>query len=191
MPSEEEAGGPVLIEFNPNRPNMAHPLSSIPSPPPSSSSPPSPAHHLPISSPTVKTPNPRLLSFFLQALVMALSISLFFLFVVIAALLLLHICVAGSALRRRSHSRRTLHRLQPPDRSDLRSGLSLKALDNLPCFHHVAGPSSDCAVCLDVFCEGDRCRLLPGCSHSFHAACVDTWLVKVPACPICRTSVVQ
>uniref|UniRef100_A0A803Q0R4 RING-type E3 ubiquitin transferase n=1 Tax=Cannabis sativa TaxID=3483 RepID=A0A803Q0R4_CANSA len=34
---------------------------------------------------------------------------------------------------------------------------------------------------------GDKCRLLPTCNHSFHAECVDTWLLRTPFCPICRT----
>ncbi|PWA75665.1 zinc finger, RING/FYVE/PHD-type [Artemisia annua] len=30
------------------------------------------------------------------------------------------------------------------------------------------------------------CRAMQVCDHFFHAECVDTWLVKVPSCPICR-----
>ncbi|KAK1435781.1 hypothetical protein QVD17_01550 [Tagetes erecta] len=47
----------------------------------------------------------------------------------------------------------------------------------------------DCAVCLEVFKGGDRCRLLPYCKHTFHANCIDSWLIKTAACPICRSSV--
>ncbi|XP_078438339.1 RING-H2 finger protein ATL56-like [Wolffia australiana] len=47
--------------------------------------------------------------------------------------------------------------------------------------------AGDCAVCLESFREGDRCRALPRCGHSFHRACVDRWLVVAPLCPVCRT----
>lgn len=46
----------------------------------------------------------------------------------------------------------------------------------------------DCAVCLENFMAGDKCRLLPVCSHSFHAECIDIWLLKTPICPVCRSS---
>ncbi|KAL5973912.1 hypothetical protein ACLOJK_030571 [Asimina triloba] len=182
--ASKEEDESLLIGFTPDRPIMDHPLSS-----PSSSS----LSSLTASSSSLhghlrssKSANPRILSFILQVLVMALAVSLFFIFVVIAALLLLHICVAGRALRR--------HRFQRPSgRLEPFSGLSPTALQALPCFDHGAasGSISDCAVCLDGFREGDRCRLLPSCSHAFHAACVDIWLARVPACPICRAGVVE
>lgn len=49
--------------------------------------------------------------------------------------------------------------------------------------------SSTCAVCLDAFGEGDTARVLPACSHCFHAACVDTWLASKAVCPVCRAQV--
>lgn len=45
---------------------------------------------------------------------------------------------------------------------------------------------SECAVCLDGFQRGEKCRMLPVCRHTFHAQCVDSWLYKNPLCPICR-----
>lgn len=45
---------------------------------------------------------------------------------------------------------------------------------------------SECAVCLDGFQKGEKCRMLPVCRHTFHAQCVDSWLYKNPLCPICR-----
>ena len=46
----------------------------------------------------------------------------------------------------------------------------------------------DCAVCLENFKMGEKCRLLPLCRHSFHAECIDSWLLRNPICPICRTT---
>lgn len=50
---------------------------------------------------------------------------------------------------------------------------------------------SECAVCLDGFQKGEKCRILPVCRHTFHAKCVDSWLYKNPLCPICRARAEQ
>jgi hypothetical protein len=52
------------------------------------------------------------------------------------------------------------------------------------------GSGGDCAVCLGEFNDGELVRLLPRCSHPFHAPCIDTWLRAHVNCPICRSSVV-
>uniref|UniRef100_A0A0E0M0M3 RING-type E3 ubiquitin transferase n=1 Tax=Oryza punctata TaxID=4537 RepID=A0A0E0M0M3_ORYPU len=84
-------------------------------------------------------------------------------------------------------------------------GLDQAAIDALPAFTYgellagaaakggVAGGGSgkrqfDCAVCLCEFDGGDRLRLLPLCSHAFHAACIDTWLRSSSTCPLCRAA---
>jgi hypothetical protein len=71
-------------------------------------------------------------------------------------------------------------------------GLSAVELETLP-FHHFVSSgaaAADCAVCLETFENGDRCRWLPRCEHSFHAKCVDPWLGKSRCCPVCRADVV-
>jgi RING-like zinc finger len=58
----------------------------------------------------------------------------------------------------------------------------------------VHGPA--CAICLDVFEDGDEMRTLP-CSHCFHRHCIDIWLLGYMSdgncvtcnCPECRYSV--
>ncbi|XP_073002142.1 RING-H2 finger protein ATL56-like [Typha latifolia] len=127
----------------------------------------------------------RLLSFIIQALVMAVALALFFLFASVAALVLLHLCVVGRALRLRSRRRVFLGEDASP------SGLSPADLRELPWFECSALPPwpPDCAVCLEGICQKERFRKLPSCGHVFHAACVDRWLVRSPVCPICRTGV--
>ncbi|KAG2540292.1 hypothetical protein PVAP13_9NG541100 [Panicum virgatum] len=45
----------------------------------------------------------------------------------------------------------------------------------------------ECAVCLSEFDDaGEKLRLLPGCCHVFHAACIDVWLAAHVTCPVCR-----
>ncbi|KAL4291183.1 hypothetical protein GQ457_14G023620 [Hibiscus cannabinus] len=44
-----------------------------------------------------------------------------------------------------------------------------------------------CAVCLSQFEEDEAVKTLPGCSHSYHAPCIDMWLYSHSSCPVCRT----
>lgn len=53
--------------------------------------------------------------------------------------------------------------------------------------------SPGCAICLEIFKDGDELRIL-NCSHCFHRACVDIWLLGTLSddiqlngtCPTCR-----
>nr|DAD24519.1 TPA_asm: hypothetical protein HUJ06_025983 [Nelumbo nucifera] len=48
--------------------------------------------------------------------------------------------------------------------------------------------SSECVICLDALRE-DVCRVLPGCNHRFHAACIGQWLSRSHSCPVCRLEI--
>lgn len=45
-----------------------------------------------------------------------------------------------------------------------------------------------CSICMDDYMKGDCLRVLP-CNHRFHKACVDPWLLKNKACPLCKHEV--
>lgn len=47
-----------------------------------------------------------------------------------------------------------------------------------------------CCICLEQFQSGNELRRLP-CLHSFHAECVDKWLVINNACPVCRIPIIS
>ncbi|XP_012832839.1 PREDICTED: RING-H2 finger protein ATL2 [Erythranthe guttata] len=47
----------------------------------------------------------------------------------------------------------------------------------------------ECAVCLCEVSEGEKARVLPKCSHGFHAECIDMWLHSHSTCPICRNPI--
>ncbi|GAA0153371.1 hypothetical protein LIER_37664 [Lithospermum erythrorhizon] len=49
--------------------------------------------------------------------------------------------------------------------------------------------STDCAVCLGEFEDGEWLKSLPNCSHVFHVACIDTWFQTHSSCPLCRSYV--
>ena len=117
---------------------------------------------------------------------MEIAISLVLLFVGIAILVLIHVCIVGRAFRRESEGGNQIQR----------GGIGTKRmcsedLKRLPSFDYkeVEKEASmvECAVCLENFKVGELCRLLPSCNHSFHVHCIDPWLVKTPICPICRT----
>lgn len=78
-----------------------------------------------------------------------------------------------------------------------RPGLDPCVMDVLPTFAYGEASSredwiggvEECAVCLSEFEESDTLRLLPRCGHAFHIPCIDKWLVKHFACPVCRSTV--
>ncbi|XP_038985126.1 RING-H2 finger protein ATL74-like isoform X2 [Phoenix dactylifera] len=128
----------------------------------------------------------KLLAIATQIMVIAIVVSVVLLFVGVGILVLIHACIVGRAFRGLSAAAR-------PDRSDAAgNGLSADDLEKLPCYDFEPGEKGcspiECAVCLESFKMGDRCRLLPVCKHSFHAQCVDSWLLRSPICPMCRTS---
>lgn len=117
---------------------------------------------------------------------MEIVVSLVLLFVGIAVLIIIHVCIVGRAFGRGYGNGATAQRGGP--------GMSQDELKKLPCFEFKAVAQEkasdsplDCAVCLENYKKGDSCRLLPNCNHLFHSQCIDSWLLKTPICPICRT----
>lgn len=48
----------------------------------------------------------------------------------------------------------------------------------------------ECSLCMEIYSEKQLSRTLP-CAHSFHAHCVDKWLiVRSATCPLCRRSLI-
>ncbi|KAM3298461.1 hypothetical protein ACQJBY_040093 [Aegilops geniculata] len=108
--------------------------------------------------------------------------------VILASLLCVLLCVLGLALLSRRACRRRSSDQYPP----APKGLKKKAIDALPTvsFAAAASSSSECAICLAEFADGEAVRVLPGCGHGFHIACVDAWLRSRASCPSCRASIV-
>ncbi|KAK4712559.1 hypothetical protein R3W88_007072 [Solanum pinnatisectum] len=122
-----------------------------------------------------------------RVIILAMVISVLSLFVLVGVLVLIHICVVLREFNRRTDS------INMAERGSTSMSMSKEDIEKLPCFVFQAkekGTSTpvDCVICLDNFKMGDKCRMLPQCNHSFHAECIDLWLLKSLYCPICRTS---
>ncbi|XP_010432277.1 PREDICTED: probable E3 ubiquitin-protein ligase ATL45 [Camelina sativa] len=133
--------------------------------------------------------------------------------VILSALLCALICVAGLAavarcawLRRLTGVNSAATGEYPPPPPN--KGLKKKALQALPKSTYTASPSTskaaaedlpcsssggdgddsstECAICITEFAEGEEIRILPLCNHAFHVACIDKWLTSRSSCPSCR-----
>jgi len=73
-----------------------------------------------------------------------------------------------------------------------RHGLTHETIDRVPKFTWEEGgrehTQTQCMVCLSNFAPGEEVRQLP-CGHIFHASCVDEWLRRCTACPLCKANV--
>ncbi|KAK1632977.1 hypothetical protein QYE76_007292 [Lolium multiflorum] len=52
-----------------------------------------------------------------------------------------------------------------------------------------AWQQTTCPICLHEFQTGESARRLPACGHVFHLACINSWLLWKPQCPMCRHAV--
>ncbi|MFS7958237.1 putative transcription factor C2H2 family [Helianthus anomalus] len=73
-------------------------------------------------------------------------------------------------------------------------GLDSAVIDGLPIvLHHRNSTTSlgvdECCICLGVFEEGEKVKVLPKCFHGYHCECVDKWLTTHSSCPICRAPI--
>ncbi|KAJ4763890.1 RING-H2 finger protein ATL80 [Rhynchospora pubera] len=129
---------------------------------------------------------------------MAIYISVVLLAIAVALILTLHILLIRWAMTRGQgwFSEPVIGEVLMPGTRETTTGLSPGDVAKLPSYTYTnrgeeetASGTAACAVCIENFCFGDRCRLLPQCKHSFHADCVDSWLMKCALCPICRGAV--
>ncbi|KAK2663791.1 hypothetical protein Ddye_002365 [Dipteronia dyeriana] len=131
-------------------------------------------------------------------MVMEILICLALLFVGIAALVVIHVCIVGWAFRGSYDNGRFVQGIRGGGVGGYGGNktMSNEDLKKLPCFEYKVGEAEtsrstspvDCVICLEIFRVGDKCKSLPNCRHSFHVHCIDSWLLKTPICPICRTS---
>ncbi|OMO83007.1 Zinc finger, RING-type [Corchorus capsularis] len=130
--------------------------------------------------------------------------------IVLAALLCALICALGlnSAIRcaircgytfgliaGTPHPQQTPVSVRQQQDSISTAGVKKSALSRIPVIAYDSSGSgggldnltgTDCPICLGEFAQGDKVRILPNCSHGFHAKCIDIWLLSNSSCPLCR-----
>ncbi|KAI3759378.1 hypothetical protein L6452_07148 [Arctium lappa] len=131
-------------------------------------------------------------------MVIEIVISSVLLVVGISLFVLIHVCIVGRTFGSiNSSSSSTLVQRSGTMMMISRSGsLSQEDIKNLPSYdfnleaqESMVMNSVECVVCLERFKTGEKCKILPNCNHSFHGDCIDSWLIKIGACPICRAFV--
>ena len=65
-------------------------------------------------------------------------------------------------------------------------GMSVEEITQIPIITVTKTIEDCCAICLQPMQEGERVRVLPSCSHSFHIHCIDKWLDIRSNCPLCK-----
>lgn len=113
----------------------------------------------------------------------------FFFFLFFLTFLFAYFLYVCTHSRRASGSFTTSPSRSPP-------GLDTTAISSLPMFSYGSSsnaknssPESECAICLSMFQEGEKVKVLPKCHHGFHSECVDKWLITRSSCPLCRASI--
>ncbi|XP_052199811.1 RING-H2 finger protein ATL66-like [Diospyros lotus] len=73
-------------------------------------------------------------------------------------------------------------------------GLDAATISGLPIkLHHSSATTTsigewECCICLGIFQDGEKVKVLPKCHHCYHSECVDKWLSSQSSCPLCRSS---
>ncbi|KAF5736555.1 hypothetical protein HS088_TW14G00699 [Tripterygium wilfordii] len=70
-------------------------------------------------------------------------------------------------------------------------GLDPATINSLPIKQHkysTTVENSECCICLGLFEDGEKVKVLPQCYHCYHCECVDKWLSAHSSCPLCRAS---
>ena len=110
---------------------------------------------------------------------------------ILAGLLCALVCVLGLGLVARCACSRRWARAADAAPPGANRGVKKEVLRALPTVRYAAdggeaSEADECAICLAEFEDGQHMRVLPQCSHAFHAACVDAWLRSHSSCPSCR-----
>ncbi|RWR79317.1 RING-H2 finger protein ATL52-like protein [Cinnamomum micranthum f. kanehirae] len=79
--------------------------------------------------------------------------------------------------------------------TDVRSGgLEVSLIESITVCRYKRGDGlvegTECSICLVEFCENEKLRFLPSCTHAFHPPCIDTWLRSNVNCPLCRRNII-
>ncbi|KAL7229192.1 hypothetical protein ACSBR2_007816 [Camellia fascicularis] len=116
----------------------------------------------------------------------------FFYAVVLFSILLLLITLLILYTRWVGRSTAADAQVPPPSPPPPPQGLDTSTINSFPIILHDSKTTnvgeSECCICLGVFEDGDKVKVLPMCRHCYHSECVDKWLASRSSCPLCRSS---
>ena len=115
---------------------------------------------------------------------------LFILFSIILFIVLLLLYARWYFRFRNVRAADSSHDLHAPEEC---KGLDPTAIKAMPIILHQESAveredQMECCICLGVFEDGDKVKVLAQCQHRFHSDCVDRWLLTQSSCPLCRVS---
>lgn len=151
--------------------------------------------------PSNSTPSPQLQTPSWNPLVISLVVFICTAFLVISYYKILkQLCcsIRGITFARNQDRRQLINNTNPDDSSIqyYSHGLESSIINALPITQFKKKneqeqntSSTDCAVCLGEFEDGEWLKHLPNCGHAFHSSCIDTWFESHSNCPLCRSQV--
>ncbi|KAL0309214.1 UNVERIFIED_CONTAM: E3 ubiquitin-protein ligase [Sesamum radiatum] len=69
-------------------------------------------------------------------------------------------------------------------------GILMECDTDSPAEHVLPLEDTECCICLCAYDDGAELRELP-CSHHFHSACIDKWLLINAICPLCKFNILK
>lgn len=125
--------------------------------------------------------------------------TLFFIIVLFSIVIVVVLVFLSAKWVCRHHSLRFPTSSHAPRSSPLPEpqGLDPVIIKGLPIILHQTSSSdtnrcnseqAECCICLGLFEDGEKVKILPKCSHCYHPECVDRWLCAHSSCPLCRAS---
>lgn len=78
--------------------------------------------------------------------------------------------------------------LQHTENGNALTPTEIQQLSGVSSYCESSSDCTECPICLAEFQKGDNIRQLPNCGHCFHRACIDIWLLRCSACPLCKQS---
>lgn len=147
------------------------------------------------------TPSPSLQNSHWDPLVIALVGGICTIFLIVTYHQILHRSCCRTQVSYMLRNRAQRHRINEENHVDPSLQFQSQGLDShiarsLPIVQfkkmndaEMAEKTTECAVCLGEFEEGNWIKHLPNCCHVFHVSCIDIWFQTHSSCPLCRAPI--
>lgn len=74
------------------------------------------------------------------------------------------------------------------EEQQMRMAKRLGLIQHLPTRKYEGTKKGECVICMMELVAGEEVRYLP-CMHTYHAVCIDDWLLRSLTCPTCMEPV--